>query len=60
MGNFLTNLFGGLLEKPGDSLSARVTDSNRKVMKVKKGDEKYSVTVYPNGTEVETRSRKHK
>lgn len=51
-----------ILDKPGDKLSARVTDSNRKVLKVEKdnGDFKYSATQYPNGTVVETKTTKKK
>jgi hypothetical protein len=48
------------LTKPGDELSARITDSYRKVLKVKKNGEKYSFTQYPNGTVVETRTTKLK
>lgn len=46
-----------ILEKPGDSLSARVTNSNRQVLKISKdnGSSKYSATRYSNGTIVELR-----
>lgn len=72
---FLNKLFGtdstdlsvpnsnrGLLNQPGDRVEARVTDSNRKVLKVSTdgGDSKYSATQYPNGTIVETRTTKKK
>lgn len=48
------------LEKPGDNLSARITDTNREVLKIEKngGADKYSATRYPNGTVVETHSKK--
>lgn len=50
----------GILNKPGDRLEARVTDSNRKVLKVSidNGNSKYSATEYPNGTVVETKVTK--
>ncbi|MGN0106902.1 MAG: hypothetical protein ACI4A5_04295 [Hominilimicola sp.] len=46
---------GGILQNPGDKLEARITPSNRKVVKVSKnnGKTKYSATLYPNGTFVE-------
>lgn len=52
----------GILNKPGDRLEARVTDSNRKVLKVSadNGNSKYSATQYPNGTVVETKVTKKK
>ena len=43
----------GILNKPGDRLEARITDSNRRVVK-------YSATQYPNGTIVETKVTKRK
>lgn len=50
------------LTKPGDKMSARVTDSYRKVVKVEtnNGNNKYSATQYPNGTIVETKTTKNK
>ena len=58
---FLSNVFkGGFLNKPGDELNARVTDTNRKVLKARSGNEKYSVTEYPNGTRVETKTTRKK
>ncbi len=58
--NALSKLTGGILQKPGDKLEARITPSNRKVIKVSKdnGKEKYSVTKYSNGTLVETKTTK--
>ena len=52
----------GILNKPGDRLEARITDSNRRVVKVQtdKGNSKYSATQYPNGTLVETKVTKQK
>ncbi len=52
----------GILTKPGDRLEARITDSNRRVVKVQKdnGNSKYSATQYPNGTVVETKVTKQK
>ena len=52
----------GFLQTPGDKLEARVTDTNRRVLKVSKdnGKSKYSATQYPNGTLVETRTTKKK
>ncbi len=66
-GNKSTNLTvsnndGGFLKQPGDKLEARVTNSNRKVLKASTdgGNSKYSATQYPNGTIVETRTTKKK
>lgn len=58
--NALTVLENSGLRKPGDELSARVTDTNRQVLKVKtnNGKNKYSATRYPNGTVVETKTTK--
>lgn len=49
-----------VLQNPGDNLSARVTESDRKVLKVEtnNGKSKYSATQYPNGTIVETKTTK--
>lgn len=43
-------------------LEARVTNSNRKVVKIQKdnGNSKYSATQYPNGTVVEMKVTKRK
>ena len=56
--NLLSIFSNSILNKPGDELSARVTSSNRQVLKVSKnnGKNKYSVTRYPNGTTVETKT----
>lgn len=43
---------------PGDKLELRVTNSNRKVLKLQKENFKYSATKYPNGTIVETKVTK--
>lgn len=58
--NLLSIFSNSILNKPGDEMSARVTSSNRKVLKVSKnnGKNKYSVTRYPNGTTVETKTTK--
>lgn len=50
----------GILSKPGDKLEARITNTNRKVVKIQKnnGNSKYSATQYPNGTIVETKVTK--
>ncbi len=47
----------GILTNRGDKLEARITDTNRRVVKVQKdnGDFKYSATQYSNGTVVETK-----
>lgn len=52
----------GILSEPGDKLEARVTDSNRRVVKIQKdnGNSKYSATQYSNGTLVETKVTKKK
>ena len=52
----------GILNKPGDRLEARITDSNRRVVKAQtdNGNSKYSATQYPNGTLVETKVTKQK
>ncbi len=59
--NFLSNLFSNsVLQKPGDEISARITNSGRQVFKVSKdnGNTKYSATRYANGTVVETKTTK--
>lgn len=52
----------GILNNPGNKLEARVTNSNRKVVKIQtdNGCSKYSATQYPNGTVVETKVTKKK
>ena len=45
-----------ILKKPGDKLEARVTKTERQVIKIQKDDVKLSATRYPNGRIVETRS----
>lgn len=42
----------GMLTKPGDNLSARITDTSRKVIKVEtdNSNSKYIATQYSNGT----------
>lgn len=45
-----------LITDPGDKMEARVTDSGRQVINIKKGNAKYSATRYSNGRIVETRS----
>ena len=51
-----------ILAKRGDRMEARVTDTDRKVLKISKnnGKDKYSVTKYTNGTTVETKTTKKK
>ncbi len=58
--NLLSIFNNSILNEPGDEMSARITRSNRQVMKVSKnnGKNKYSVTRYPNGTTVETKTTK--
>ena len=60
MKNLLEIISNGILNQPGDELSARITDSGRKVMKARTngGKQKYSRTEYQNGTVVETRTTK--
>ena len=50
MGYMLKDVFSGLLNKPGDSLSAKVTKSGRGVVKLRldDGKVKYSEVHYPN------------
>ena len=50
------------LSQPGDNLSARITDTNRQVLKVStdNGDTKYSATLYPSGILHETKTTKVK
>ncbi len=52
----------GLLSNPGDKLEARITDTNRQVVKIHKnnGLSKFSATRYPNGTVVKTIVEKKK
>ncbi|MEY8484103.1 hypothetical protein AALD74_20000 [Lachnospiraceae bacterium 48-21] len=54
------SIMEGILKRPGDELSARITDTGRQVLKVKTngGKSKYSQTRYPNGTTVETKTTK--
>ena len=61
MKNFLAAIGAGLLSRPGDELSARVTPNERKVLKIHTdgGKQKYSRTEYKNGTVVETKTTKH-
>ncbi len=56
-----TFIKGGILQKPGDELSARVTKNHRQILKYKtdSGNTKYSATLYPNGTIVETKTTKN-
>ncbi len=58
--NLLSIITNSILNKPGDEMSARITDTNRQVLKLSKnnGKDKYSVTRYPNGTTVETKTTK--
>ena len=58
--NLLSIFNNSILNEPGDEMFARITRSNRQVMKVSKnnGKNKYSVTRYPNGTTVETKTTK--
>ena len=58
--NLLSIFTNSILNKPGDEMSARVTKSNRQVLKVSQdnGKSKYSTTRYPNGTVVETKTTK--
>ncbi len=58
--NLLSIFNNSILNEPGDEMSAQITRSNRQVMKVSKnnGKNKYSVTRYPNGTTVETKTIK--
>lgn len=60
MKNFLDIINNGILNKPGDELSARITDTGRKVLKIhtENGKQKYSKTEYPNGTIFETKTTK--
>lgn len=60
MKNFLDIISNGILNKPGDELSARVTSTERKVLKVHTdgGKQKYSRTEYKNETVVETETTK--
>ncbi len=49
------SFFDGLLNKPGDTFIAKVTKSNRHVIKLKKSGIKRSAVRYPStGTIVET------
>ena len=61
MKNLLTEVISGFLNKPGDTVSAIVTPSGRKMLKATTETLKYSVTQYPStGTVVETITRKIK
>lgn len=50
----ISNMFNGLLKKPGDSLSAFVTETGKQVIKINTGDTIRSAVRYPTGTIVET------
>ena len=58
MSNFLANIssLNNILQNPGDRFEAKITKTNRRVAKAQIGDKKISVTQYPNGRIVETRS----
>ena len=61
MENPLSSLFNGnkdneLLKNPGDKLEARVTKTNRQVIKYSTNEVKYSATRYPSGKTVETKT----
>lgn len=59
----LPELFtNGILSNRGDSFSARITDSGRKVVKIHKnnGNTKFSAVQYDNGTVVKTFVEKKK
>lgn len=58
----IVNRKTGILREPGDCLSARMTETKRCVLKISRnnGNEKYSVTEYPNGTRVQTMVTKKK
>ena len=53
-------LINSVLQKPGDEMSARITNSGRQVVKISKdnGNTKYSATRYATGTVVETKTTK--
>ena len=57
---FSNNKKSKILEKPGDKMIAKITSTNRKVIKISKNDgaNKYSITTYPNKTIVETKTTK--
>ena len=59
---FELNKVNRILEKPGDEMKAKITNSNRQVFTMSKnnGKDKYSITTYPNGTKVETKTTKQK
>lgn len=57
--NKLLSIFSNsTIHSPGDEMSARITSTNRQVLKISKnnGRSKYSATRYPNGTVVETKT----
>lgn len=58
MSNFLANIsnLNSILQNPGDCFEAKITKTNRRVAKAQIGNKKISVTQYPNGRIVETRS----
>ena len=60
--NSLSLFKGAGLVNPGDKATARVTKTERKVVKIEtnNGSQKYSATQYPNGTIVETKTTKKK
>ena len=48
------------LKVPGDQVSARITDTGRKVLKINTDEVIYSAVKYPTGTIVETRTTRKK
>lgn len=58
MSNWLEKMSDAILKNPHDELSARITDTGRKVLKISidDGKHKYSRTEYENGTTVETKT----
>lgn len=54
--SLLSRLVSGLLKNPGESLIAKITPSNRQVIKINTNSVKMSATRYPNGVVVETRT----
>ena len=61
-GNEVSTTSNSFLRAPGDHAEARITPSNRLVMKASRdnGNEKISETRYSNGTVVRTYSSKNK
>ncbi len=60
MGLFdLLNTAASFLQNRGDEINMKHTNTDRMVLTMKHDNQKYSKTIYPNGTTVETLTNKN-